>query len=615
MSDIIHLLPDSVANQIAAGEVVQRPSSVVKELLENSIDAGATKIELWLTDAGKSCIQVVDNGKGMSETDARLSFERHATSKISNADDLFNLNTMGFRGEALASIAAVAQVELQTRTKDEEMGVYIQMEGARCVEQRPVQCAVGANFAIRNLFYNVPARRRFLKSNATELNNVMQEFERVAMINPGVAFKLYKDDTLSLDLRGGSLKQRILGIFGNSLDKQLLPVAVDSNIVKIEGFVSTPQSAKQKGFKQFFFVNGRYMRHPYFNKAVMAAYERLIPTDKQVSFFICLTVDPAQIDVNIHPTKTEIKFEDDHAIWQMLLVATRDALSKFNAVPSMDFEGFEEMQIPSFRNDGTATEPQPSFNTNFNPFESSGQMPSYRSNSAAGWQSLYKFSNDKTPPVPQSQGQENMMDGFESQTNEEEIPPVETEGLIAQNACFQFSTRYIVTPSKSGLMVIDFVRAHRRILYDKFMQNIKNRDSLSQTLLFPELIQLSLTQSCIMDSLIEEFNAIGFDITSVGGGSYSISAVPAAAADVDYNALIVKLIDDYDKQGLKLEELYHTLALALSRSNGMTEGRRLDAQDMTSVIDQLFACQTPNYGPDGKVIISVIPSDYITKDF
>ncbi|MDD6784039.1 MAG: DNA mismatch repair endonuclease MutL [Prevotellaceae bacterium] len=611
MADIIHLLPDSVANQIAAGEVVQRPSSVVKELLENSIDAGATNIELWLTDAGKTSIQVVDNGKGMSETDARLSFERHATSKILKADDLFNLSTMGFRGEALASIAAVAQVELRTRTQNDETGVCIVVEGARCIDQFPVQCGVGANFVVRNLFYNVPARRRFLKSNATEFNNIMQEFERVALINPHVSFKLYKDDLLICELRGGSFKQRIVGLFGNALDKQLLPISVDTDIVRIDGFVASPQSAKHKGLKQFLFVNGRYMRHPYFNKAILSAYERLIPQDKQVSFFVEFTVSPSQIDVNIHPTKTEIKFEDDHAIWQMLLMATRDTLAKYNAVPSMDFEGFEEVAIPSFSPDGTKAEPAFSANRRYNPFDAIGKIPDYRLPDDF---SSYDFANstkrDKQLP-PQSNNE--ISSNFMGQPSLDTVP--QRDETTVRNNYIQYGARYIVTPVKSGLMIIDYVRAHRRILYDKFMSDIQSGETLSQTLLFPVLIELSHGAAAILESFLERLNTIGFDITSVGGNTYSVSAVPSAAADVDFNAIIMKLVDDYDKQGLTEIDLYHNLALSVSRSNSLRENHKMESSEMTSIVDRLFACQMPNIGPDGKRIISILTNEMVTKEF
>ncbi|MDD7100939.1 MAG: DNA mismatch repair endonuclease MutL [Bacteroidaceae bacterium] len=616
MSDIIHLLPDSVANQIAAGEVVQRPSSVVKELLENAVDAGATCIELWVTDAGKTCIQVVDNGKGMTETDARLSFERHATSKIMQADDLFNLQTMGFRGEALASITAVSQVELQTRVEGEETGTHLVMEGAKCVEQYPVQCPVGANFIVRNLFYNVPARRRFLKSNTTELNNIMQEFERVVLINSDTDFKFYKDDSLCVDVKGGSFKQRILALFGKAYDKQLLPISVDTSIVRIDGFVGTPQSAKTRGVKQFLFVNGRYMRHPYFSKAIVAAFDRLIPSDKQVSFFVKLSVNPSQIDVNIHPTKTEIKFEDDQAIWQMLLMAVKDSLAKYNVVPCMNFDSIEEAVIPTFRINAGMQEPQPLNSPDYNPFENNRKAPEYRHSNTKGWEMLYKDFGTEVSEKSKRIENTDMPDCF--QECGLESGGKETEGGSAnaeQSAYVQYGGRYIVTPVKSGLMVIDFVRAHRRILYDSFMNDVKSRSCVSQTLLFPVLIQLSVSGSVIMDTLIDQLSSVGFDINSVGGGSYSVNAIPVATADMDLNSLILGIIDDYDKEGLKKDALFHRLALAISRGNSMNEGRKLDNQEMSSVVDQLFSCDTPNFGPDGKVIISIVPNEIITKSF
>ena len=601
-------MPDSVANQIAAGEVVQRPASVVKELLENSIDAGADRIDLWLTEAGKNSIQVIDNGKGMSETDARLSFERHATSKISEAKDLFNLHTMGFRGEALASIAAVAQVELQTRTANDEMGVSITMEGARCTDQHPVMCPVGANFAVRNLFFNVPARRRFLKSNLTEMNNIMQEFERVALANPSVAFRLYKDGVLALDLKGGNFKQRILGLFGKTLDKQLLPLAIDTDIVKVDGFTGTVQNAKQKGFRQFFFVNNRYMRHPYFNKAVQAAYERLLPADKQVSFFLRLTVDPTRIDVNIHPSKTEIKFEDERAIWQLLLVAVRDALGKYNAVPTIDFDNTFDASIPTFNGGQPAAEPVVRINPHYNPFEEVGKKGRIK-NPITNWQSLY----DNIPAAPTTNTEKK-----EQKTDNGEIdaPALETSNIKSQiSNLFQYSSRYIVTPARSGLMVIDYVRAHRRILYDKYMANLESGEKVSQPLLFPEMVHATVAQSYIIDSILPQLNAVGFDIAPAGPAAYAVNAVPAATANTDVNALIYKLIEDYDKQGLKTQDLYHTLAMTLALTNALTEGRTLNKQEMTCIVDDLFACQTPNYTPDGKLIITIIPEEKIVENF
>ncbi|MCF0195740.1 MAG: DNA mismatch repair endonuclease MutL, partial [Bacteroidaceae bacterium] len=374
--DIIHLLPDSVANQIAAGEVVQRPSSVIKELMENAVDAGATNIDVVVVDAGRTSIQVIDDGKGMSETDARLAFERHATSKIRQAEDLFTLCTMGFRGEALPSIAAVAQVHLLTRTADREWGTSLTIEGSQIVEQEPCSCPVGANFQVNNLFFNVPARRKFLKSNQTELNNLIQEFERIALVNPSVSFSLTSNNTLISKLTTGSLRQRVVSIFGKKLNEQLLSVETESTLVNIVGFVGKPSSSRKKGANQYLFVNGRYMRHPYFHRAVMEAFAHLIPEGEQVPYFLYFTVDPANIDVNIHPTKTEIKFENETAIWQIIVAAIRDTLGRFNAVPPMDFGAEERPDIPVYNphtfNGTMPKAPSVQVNTNYNPFKKDG---------------------------------------------------------------------------------------------------------------------------------------------------------------------------------------------------------------------------------------------------
>lgn len=725
MSDIIRLLPDSVANQIAAGEVVQRPASVVKELLENSIDAGATSIDLYITDAGKTSIQVVDNGKGMSETDARMAFERHATSKITNANDLFQLHTMGFRGEALASIAAVAQVELRTRAKGDEMGVSITMEGPRCIDQHPIACGVGANFIVKNLFYNVPARRRFLKSNTTEMNNILQEFERVTMAHPDVAFRLFKDDVLALEMHNGTFKQRIVSLFGRSYDKNLLPMKVDTSIVKIDGFTGSPQSAKVKGFKQFLFVNGRYMRHPYFNRAVLSAYGHLIPQDKQVSFFIRLTVDPNQIDVNIHPSKTEIKFEDEGAIWQILFAATKDALGKYNAVPTIDFDTPAGMDIPSFDATKQVSEPKPTINADYNPFDSIEARPHYKPHNMRGWEELYTsarttpnsvkngfghlsgemgngglnnnstgfgegflhpdnadvysdsssqqsgnislpsgndalqldsaavggdmtalpsgnavlrtdnsdFENEIGDGVTATycEGSEDMSAGVQMGSlrfNKDELlfPNNADDGKDGdsveaayrrqmQGTFIQCAGRYIVTSVKSGLMVIDFVLAHRRILYDRFLQEMESGKSVSQALLFPDVLTLSLQQTIVFAAIKPQLIKAGFDLTSIGNNTYAINGVPAEAQDINAKALLLHLLDDYNREGLSYSELYHHLAITLAAAKGVGEGTSLSAQEMNNMVDNLFACQTPNFSPDGKPIIALISVDDLKKCF
>lgn len=649
MSDIIRLLPDSVANQIAAGEVVQRPASVVKELLENSIDAGATSIDLYVADAGKTSIQVVDNGKGMTETDARMAFERHATSKIKNAADLFQLHTMGFRGEALASIAAVAQVELRTRTKDDEMGVSISMEGPRCVDQHPIACAVGANFIVKNLFYNVPARRRFLKSNATEMNNIIQEFERVTMAHPDVAFRLFKDDVLAMEMHSGTFKQRVVSLFGRALDKQLLPVRVDTSIVKIDGFTGSPQSAKVKGFKQFLFVNGRYMRHPYFNKAILNAYGHLIPQDKQVSFFIRLTVDPNQIDVNIHPSKTEIKFDDERAIWQILFAAAKDALGRFNAVPTIDFNTPSDIDIPTFDATKQVSEPKPTLNPDYNPFDpvekpsgsagnpfdSAGSRPHYKPHNLRGREELYSgIEHDKQPDWADAEA------GFDARPNSsndsnpagkaslsfDKLFPDNQESALndpnaiestyrrqMQDAFIQCGGRYIVTAVKSGLMVIDFVLAHRRILYDRFVREMESGTSVSQALLFPDVLTLSLQQTMVFSAIRLQLMKAGFDITPIGNNTYAINGVPAEAQDIDAKTLLMHLLDDYNRDSLPYTELYHHLAMTLASARGVGEGTVLSSQEMNNIVDNLFACETPNFSPDGKPVIALISVDEIKK--
>ena len=388
MSDIIHLLPDSVANQIAAGEVIQRPASVVKELVENAIDAEAHEIHVLVADAGKTSIQVIDDGKGMSETDARLSFERHATSKIREAADLFSLHTMGFRGEALASIAAVAEVELKTRRPDDELGTRLQLAGSKVESQEPVSCPKGSNFLVKNLFFNVPARRKFLKANSTELSNILAEFERIALVHPDVAFYLYHNDAELFNLPVMPLRQRVMAVFGKKMNAQLLTLEVDTTLVKISGFVAKPETARKKGAHQYFFVNGRYMRHPYFHKAVMDAYEHLIPEGEQVSYFVYFEVDPANIDVNIHPTKTEIKFENEQAIWQILAAAVKESLGRFSAVPSIDFDTEDMPDLPAFESSAPSEAPQVHYDAQFDPFRRGGGQPSRRT-ATADWEALY----------------------------------------------------------------------------------------------------------------------------------------------------------------------------------------------------------------------------------
>lgn len=607
MADVIRLLPDVVANQIAAGEVIQRPSSVVKELMENSVDAGADAIEVWVTDAGKTNIQVVDNGRGMSETDARLSFERHATSKIRTAADLFALHTMGFRGEALASIVAVAQVELKTRTKEDDLGVWMYLEASKLVEQKAVACKIGSSFSIKNLFFNVPARRRFLKSDATELNNIMTEFERVALIHPEIGFTFHRDETLVMDLRPSSFRKRITSLFGNSLDKQLLPVQVETSLIKIDGFVGNPESARTKGARQFFFVNHRYMKHLYFNRAVMAAFDKLIPSDKQVPYFLCLEVDPGKIDVNIHPTKTEIKFEDDQAIWKILLAAVKESLGRFNVAPSMDFTDENVLEIPVFNPTTPVASPQIEYDRSYTPFQDTPRTSSSRNYAPDRWEDLYA-SLKKTTSTAVNQVQEVVQPLFDEPKSEPTTEPVEKDTAVY----FQYRGKYIFTTVRSGLMMIDQNRASLRIAYDRFMKQIKQHSVVVQGLLFPEILQVPVGKSVVFSEHLSEMATVGFDIESMGGGRFAVNGVPAGTEKQDILLLVQEVYELFiNNAGTALDKIYHQVALTLARRNLLPNGQTLNNEEMKKLVDDLFLCEIPNYTPDGKLVLTIIGNEKI----
>lgn len=607
MADVIRLLPDVVANQIAAGEVIQRPSSVVKELMENSVDAGADAIEVWVTDAGKTNIQVVDNGRGMSETDARLSFERHATSKIRTAADLFALHTMGFRGEALASIVAVAQVELKTRTKEDDLGVWMYLEASKLVEQKAVACKIGSSFSIKNLFFNVPARRRFLKSDATELNNIMTEFERVALIHPEIGFTFHRDESLVMDLRPSSFRKRITSLFGNSLDKQLLPVQVETSLIKIDGFVGNPESARTKGARQFFFVNHRYMKHQYFNRAVMAAFDKLIPSDKQVPYFLCLEVDPGKIDVNIHPTKTEIKFEDDQAIWKILLAAVKESLGRFNVAPSMDFTDENVLEIPVFNPTTPVASPQIEYDRSYTPFQDTPRTSSSRNYAPDRWEDLYA-SLKKTTSTAVNQVQEAVQPLFDEPKSEPTTEPVEKDTAVY----FQYRGKYIFTTVRSGLMMIDQNRASLRIAYDRFMKQIKQHSVVVQGLLFPEILQVPVGKSVVFSEHLSEMATVGFDIESMGGGRFAVNGVPAGTEKQDILLLVQEVYELFiNNAGTALDKIYHQVALTLARRNLLPNGQTLNNEEMKKLVDDLFLCEIPNYTPDGKLVLTIIGNEKI----
>ena len=641
MSDIIRLLPDAVANQIAAGEVIQRPSSVIKELVENAIDAGATQVNVLVTDAGKTSILVIDDGKGMSETDARLAFERHATSKIREASDLFALRTMGFRGEALASIAAVAQVELKTRTESEEIGTMLTIAGSKVESQEAVACSRGCSFNVRNLFYNVPARRKFLKSNQTELSNIIAEFERIALVNSEVSFTLQHNDTELFHLPASQLRQRIMGVFGKKINQDLLSVEVDTTMIRISGFVGHPNAARKKGARQFFFVNGRYMRHPYFHKAVMEAYEKLIPVGEQVPYFLYFEVDPANIDVNIHPTKTEIKFENEQAIWQIIAAAVKETLGRFNAVPSIDFDTEGRPDIPAFETEPfeSMDMPQTSFNPNYNPFDTcssddttSGSSYSSGSSHHAGtYTSVGSFGskvNSNWEEMYAGLSQEHSSGtGFpEGQQYVETVPSSVTPSLYdhqeehatveASAQHYQFKGRYILTSVKSGLMIIDQQRAHIRILYDQYLSQIEKHQGVPQGVLFPEIVQFSLSEIPILQEILPDLSSLGFELTDLGGGSYAINGVPGGIEGLNPVELVQNMVHNAIEKGNKVkEEVQGMMALTLAKTSAIVPGQVLSNEEMNELVDRLLTLDTPNYTPDGKTVLSVINEPEIEKMF
>lgn len=629
MSDVIQLLPDAVANQIAAGEVIQRPASVIKELVENSIDAGATRIDVLVVDAGRTSIQVIDNGKGMSETDARLAFERHATSKIRQANDLFALQTMGFRGEALPSIVAVSQVELKTRMADEEVGTHLSIAGSKVTGQEPCACSVGSNFMVSNLFYNVPARRKFLKSNSTELNNIVAAFERIALVYPEVHFTLHSNGSELLNLPRSGMKQRIVDVFGKKINQDLLPVKVDTTVCNISGFIGKPQSSRKKMPNQYFFVNGRYMKHPYFAKAVMTAYERLVPQGEQVPYFIFFEVNPHDIDVNIHPTKTEIKFENEQAIWQILAAAVKESLGVYNDVPTIDFDVQGKPEIPVFVPVDDVNAPQVDYDPNYNPFntssadlgtsipksngytfESKVNIKSFAGQQSGShvpdqWEQLYhglgKNANTDDIAEPQTL--------FGAQPEVEQNSKILTSGIIEDKSPshYQYKGTYIMNAVKSGLMIIDQHRAHVRILYEQYLAQLATQKSATQTVLFPESFQLSATQRIVYEKIADEMSAMGFDIQDLGAGNYAINGIPAGLEGVNPVRLVIEMVDTAAENTVSIkEDIDESLALSMARSAAIPQGQVLSNVEMENIVNSLFLCKNPNVTPDGKTILCIL---------
>ena len=643
MSDIIHVLPDHIANQIAAGEVIQRPASVVKELVENAIDAGADSIQVVIKDAGRTLIQVIDNGKGMSETDARVSFERHATSKIKSADDLFALHTMGFRGEALASIASIAQVELRTRRAEDEVGTLVEIAGSKVENQTSVSCPVGTNFAVKNIFFNVPARRKFLKSNAHEFNRIEDEFNRIALVYPQIEFQLIHDGQICVSLTKGSYKERINSTFKNikNFNTHLFSINVDSSLAKIYGFVGKPETAKKTNDRQYFFVNGRFMKHRYFHKAVIQAFGNMLQPGTSPDYFIYFEMDPECIDVNIHPTKTEIKFENEQSIWPLVLSGVREGLGKFNITPTIAFDNEGAADIPVFAPRGgssTIHAPKVEIDTTYNPFEQESHHTSapssYHKKSSSGWENLYEgFENSSWSPVEMTassieendtpSGNDFAQGGIEPSFIQEDpeaiqgtlaMPTAENESVHQEY--LQFKNKYILTPMKSGLICIDQNRAHVRILYDQYIERISQRQSASQQMLFPEIIELSEAETMILNDAMADLQYIGFDIAPFGKNTFSINGTPPNMESTSAKEYITQIIASLKEARLDFKsQITEQVALSMAKLSATPYGRTLDSNEMMYLVNNLFQSKDPNFTPDNKTIIKVFTTDEIEKGF
>ena len=597
MSDIIHLLPDHVANQIAAGEVIQRPASCLKELVENSIDAGATHVQILVKDGGRTLLQVIDNGKGMSSTDVRMAFERHATSKISSAADLFELQTMGFRGEALASVCAVAHVEVLTRQEDDEIGTRLEIAGSEVINQEPVQCPVGTNMRVKNLFFNVPARRKFLKTDQTELRNLLTEYQRIALVNPQVQFTFVNNDEIISELPITSTKQRIEAMFGHSskpYTAHFVDILTNTELVSIHGFVGKPETAS-KNSQQYMFVNGRYMRHPYFHKAIITAYSGLLASEHAPSYFIYFDVNPQAIDVNIHPTKTEIKFADEQAIFQILLATVREALGKFNVTPSLDFTNEVTIEMPTITQKPVEiTAPRIQTNPQYNPFK---QHSAQRS-AAAAWESLYPQPATSSVDVAEEKQ-------LFTLPEINEVTPL-----------MQWLNKYIILPSQQGLMLVHQHRAHVAIIYKELLKQLHNHKGLTQTLLFPEIIELSNQDIITLQAMITDLQYIGFGLDQFYPNAYSITAVPVLLGQTNPVDTLLQVIHQVqDMGGTAQQHWQETMALSLADRMAIPTGKALTEIEMRDLLTQLAEKHPAQYLTNGQTIISILTADEIQKRF
>jgi DNA mismatch repair protein MutL len=620
MPDIIKLLPDSVANQIAAGEVVQRPASAVKELMENAVDANATTIKLIIKEAGRTLIQVVDDGSGMSDTDARIAFERHATSKIKSADDLFNLHTMGFRGEALASIAAIAQVELKTKREEDETGTCIVIEGSVFKSQEAVAMPTGTSFSIKNLFFNVPARRNFLKSDAVEFRHIVEEFERVAFAHPHIAFSLHHNGTEVFNLAKGNLRQRIIALYGNPYNQRLVPVDEATDIVRVTGFIVKPEFAKRTRGEQFFFLNNRFIKNGYLHHAVQNAFEQLLAHDSFPGYFLFLEVDPHTIDVNIHPTKTEVKFEDERAVYAILRSAVKRALGQYNISPTIDFEQEMSMEIP-YNQKGVPVAPGIHVNPNYNPFANNnpdtapgnygGSSFSQREKSgASNWQEMFN-SHIKKDELPSDKLIPALEEAQQLRHSDLESAGEKTSGTI-----WQLHERYILSPVKSGMLVIDQQRAHERILFEKYLRAIEQHNAHVQQLLFPETLEFSPSDAAIVNALLDDFNALGFDVRSFGNNSFVVHGIPAGTEEKDCVELLEGVLETYkmNEQELHLAPR-ENMARSMAKQAGIKAGRSLSLEEMRALVDELFACEMASHAPDGKPVFINFPIEELDRRF
>ena len=597
--DIIHLLPDSVANQIAAGEVIQRPASCLKELVENSLDAGATRIQVIVRDAGRTLLQVIDNGIGMSEMDARLAFERHATSKIREAQDLFTLRTMGFRGEALPSICAVSQVEMMTRRAEDETGTLIEIHGSDVVRQEPCSCPVGTNIKVSNLFFNVPVRRKFLKTDQTELRNLLTEFYHIVLVYPKVNFTFVHNDEILLELPAGTEKQRLEAVFGNpkrnAYTSAFVDVHTETELVSIRGFVIKPENATRKA-EQYFFVNGRYMRHPYFQKAVMTAYSGMLTADYQPSFFIYFDISPESIDVNIHPTKTEIKFADEQAIFQILMAAVREALGKFTLAPTIDFDTRGSIDIPTPTTE-RVSRPTVAVDPTYNPFHTRGTI--YLDKAPKNWESLYE-----APPSSRN------IDIPESRNID--IP----EFRDTEMPLWQYNGKYILLPGEEGLTMIHQHRAHVTILYHRFLDQMTHAQGASQQLLFPEVISLSPDEMVLIGQIADELRTIGFELEQLSPDSYSIQGVPSQIAAQSPVPVLQQILSRVRERGADTHaEWCEQIALSLAQSAAIPVGKSLNEKEMRELVSSLMQLPNHRITPDGKTVLALLTNEEIEKKF